>query len=474
MKLTFLLHAVLSVGLVSSVTLSALPTHAQTPQNSPTSLEISTDTHESFSLTIPPLGSTSNAQQRENRLMSHSELNPTGRFVKTGTQLTIEVTSEPNTELFLGIGMKGVYTDLNTGKDTGITTHPLNPGKNLVTSSVDGMVYLINRSDSLTSKATITGGTPAPFFRLHETSENDWQTMLNTRGNSLFTEIQGDRTFLTIRTDLVKKHLKKPAAELVSYFDTVVKLTNEVYGLQDNATGVAHKQKHRIHLATPDTGGGYAHATNGHLGFMTSTGAATDLLRGNIADQWGLWHEIGHTYQTPQYRWDGLGEVTVNISSLYVQEKLGYPNRLSSRKADIKNFLSQVQNGRTYDEENDLFVKLGLFEQLRIAYGDNFFPRLSQEYRVHNALHQSESNTSTQQQQLILNASRVAQRDLSTYFKNWGLTVSAETAQKLAEFPLSQFPFGTISFQIKRLLTALSPNIHFHEDPSTPHHTLSS
>ncbi|PQP78133.1 hypothetical protein C6B38_07985 [Spiroplasma sp. ChiS] len=58
--------------------------------------------------------------------------------------------------------------------------------------------------------------------------------------------------------------------------------------------------------------------------FHNSANAGKDLFLNPLNDQWGLWHETGHTYQTEQYKWTDLTEVTVNISALFIQEKSNY------------------------------------------------------------------------------------------------------------------------------------------------------
>ncbi len=47
-----------------------------------------------------------------------------------------------------------------------------------------------------------------------------------------------------------------------------------------------------------------------------------------------MWHEIGHTYQNQNYKWDGLGEVTVNINALWIERELGFKNRLITDNID--------------------------------------------------------------------------------------------------------------------------------------------
>ena len=101
--------------------------------------------------------------------------------------------------------------------------------------------------------------------------------------------------------------------EICARLDRVRSHTDDVYGLRYGAVGVARKHPGRVYIAGPDSGGAYAFATEGWLSLHVSHGASAALASGS--DQWALWHEIGHTYQTLDYTCSGLLEVTVNIPS---------------------------------------------------------------------------------------------------------------------------------------------------------------
>ncbi|GAA3592948.1 hypothetical protein GCM10022198_16050 [Klugiella xanthotipulae] len=434
-RITRRLAAASSLLIVASLIMGAQAASAAQPAQSPPSVP-------TVSVSAPANGTAAAAAARENRWMSHSELTPTGLFVRKGTSLTVSVTEGDPTQLFLGVGLIPAYPDFNGGKEVGISRLPLALGENTIEAAADGMVYVINLSGDTPATAAVTGGEQVPFFELGKMTQDEWAASLAAHPNAPFVEMVGARMFLTFRAQVVRDNLAgRSAADLMEYLDEVTQITNGVYGLDDNAVGVAHKSAHRVHLVNPEVSGEnvYASATNDHLNFFTDSGAAARLLEGHHnADQWGLWHELGHTYQTPQYLWSGVEEVTVNIASLTVQEKLGYPNRLRDEKftSKITSFLEKADGDRDYNTLKDPYTKLAMFEQLRLGFGNDFYPRVAQEFRANRALGQPDPATDAEKQQaFIRTASRVADRNLSEFFDRWGLAPSAETREEIGALP---------------------------------------
>lgn len=74
-------------------------------------------------------------------------------------------------------------------------------------------------------------------------------------------------------------------------------------------------------------------------------------------------------------------------------------------------------------------MQLAMFEQLRLAYGDDFYPRLHQEAR------RSKSGMDPDRF-FIVQASKTAGEDLTEFFGAWRLTISDETRAEVTELGL--------------------------------------
>jgi len=406
----------------------------------PTSIRLSDD-DASTTVLVHGLGSASQAQGRENRSMRHSDRQPTGRFASNGDTLTVTVPDDAPA-MSIAIGLFGPHAAYNDGADRGQWSSALTPGVNTITAPLDGMVHLTSTVEGGSADVIVEGGRPVPVFIAGQTTNEALRAEMTRLADAPFVQVIGDRFFGDFQTDatgtvIVRVDMETRVAEL----DHAIEVTNRTYGLRDDGTGLARKSGHRIYVAAPDTGGGYASATHERVNFPVRTGAAGDLFRASADDQWGWWHEVGHTYQTPTFNWAGQGEVLVNLSPLHIQSSNGWPNRLDRMVGGFDSFFAQPVEERVYMSEGSLWTRLFLYDQLRRAFGDDFYPRVNQEYRVMRALgEQQPSGAEAQRQLFAVTTSRVADRDLSEYFRQWGFALDDETKAALAELPPLQNP----------------------------------
>lgn len=385
------------------------------------------------------------AVSEENRWFRHSDLQATGRFVKAGQKLTVTVPAGAS-KLELATGLYGIHGAQNSGKDVGMKSAPLTTGVNVVTASVDGMVFLTNRTGQADAVVEVAGGQPVPTWVENETTRAEFDRELADWSTAPYVEVVGDRILADFQSSVGRPGLSgasKDVDALIGTWDEAVEATNAMYGLKDDVAGVAGKHGQRIYVSNPDTGPGYASATHDRITFQNDTKAGTELIEYGLAKKahWGFWHEIGHTYQPQDVRWSGMTEVTVNISALAVQESMGYANRLDTAaiRSKVADFRRTPVGQRNHSSISDLFVKVLMFDQLRRSFGDDFYPRLAQEWRVEKALGQSpETGEAALKQHFALTASKVADRDLAPFFDQWGIALTAETRAELATLPKLQ------------------------------------
>lgn len=387
----------------------------------------------SSTLTIGARGDANVDRARENRSSRHSALESTGRYVKAGE--TVKITVPPGVSgLELALGQYGPYAHLNGGRDVQVSTSPLKPGTNTIVSDRDGLVWLQKLSGGSTT-VTVSGGVAVPTFTLGQTSRADFLVQLELFAASPFAVVQGERIVAPFQRSTVEGNLAGVNDERVRFLDDVVTKTDAVYGLTLGDSGIHRKAPQRIHIANPDSGPGYAYATELRVGFQNNTGAGPDLLSLPHSELWGFWHEVGHTYQTPGYKWNGLGEVTVNISALAVQASNGWPSRLQEPllRDEINTYLAQPAGARDYDAEGNLFVKAAMFDGLRSKFGEDFYPKLNQHYRENPGT--SQLMDEAKRQYFMVSASATAGKDLTAYFLSWGLKPSPATIAAMAAYP---------------------------------------
>lgn len=412
---------------------TTLPATAEQPRaSSETSIEHSDDGAETKVL-VHGIGSASAAATAEGRRFPHSDLQPAGRFVESG--VTVTVTVPPGAPAMeVAIGLIGKYSAHNDGRDVGYRRTPLSTGVNEVTAVHDGMVSLVSTAPDGTATATVSGGEPIPTWVRGQSTPESFAADFERWSDAPFVEIVSERMFGDFQKP--KTGTLIPSDDLVvrtANWDRVVELTNETYGLHDDAVGTSHKHRHRIHIVSPDTGGGYANAGSGRIMFQVGTGAGGDLFRAPLDDQWALWHEIGHTYESPINSFPGTAETITNISSLAVQDGLGYPSRWDRSTDAFKEYFASDE--REWLRASDR-VRLLAWEQLRRAFGDSFLPRFFAALRAESAVTNPHVVTNDERHALFVTvASRVADRNLAPFYDALGFPVSDATRAAVSGLP---------------------------------------
>lgn len=399
-------------------------------------------TEHKSTLRAAALGSAESAWSTEGRRSYHSNFQPTGRYVRRGTVLTVTV--EPSIiGLELVIGLYGEYANHNDGQAAGRQQVVLEPGENRVEATFDGMVYIQNRIASQAAIVEVYGGQPVPTYIKGVTDRADFDVQLSSWTTAPFFELIGEYVLADFQMVLANSLPGLDLDRRIGLMDSVVALTNALYGLSKSALDAAHKSSHRIFIVNPDVGIGWASAGDYRITFQNSTGAGRSVLAGPENDQWGFSHEVGHTYQMKEFSYSGAIEVTVNISALAVQEAQGYPNRLDTES--IRNAVASFRQTpiaeRSFYAAGSGWVQLLMFDQLRRGFGTEFYAHLSQQFRIENAKGIPEpANERAVMQHFMITAATLVERNLLPFFEEWGMPIDAETRSILAGFPALQNP----------------------------------
>lgn len=379
------------------------------------------------------IGSAAAAATAEGRRFPHSDLQPAGRFAEAGDVVTVTV-PDGAPAMEVAIGLIGTYAAHNDGRDVGYERTPLEPGVNEVTAVQDGMISLVSTAPAGSATATIAGGEPVPTWVRGQSTPESFAADFERWADAPFVEIVSERMFGDFQKP--KTGTVIPSDDLVARtanWDRVVELTNETYGLSEHAVGTSHKHAHRIHIVSPDSGGGYANAGSGRIMFQVGSGAGGDLFRDPIDDQWALWHEIGHTYESPINSFPGTAETITNISSLAVQDRQGFPSRWDQSTAAFREYFAS--DDRDWLHASDR-VRLLAWEQLRRAFGDAFLPRFFAALRAESAVTNPHVVTNDERHALFVTvASRIADRNLAPFYDALGFPVSDATRAAISDLP---------------------------------------
>jgi hypothetical protein len=372
-----------------------------------------------------------------------SDQQPLGRFVKQGEDVEIDVEGLSD-DLYLAATV-GFHPMV--GQSTDQQVEPLHNGHARFNAQQDGPLFfkLTSSTEDIRErrdvKVKITGGMPLPLYVEGQTSTQEWNRQLAAYANAPFVQLFSKRSMITLPMADHKRHpITDPHANFEA-IDKIIEMEDELAGFDGSTSrDVPSPLRHHflVDFMAPADEPFYMYATDEVIGLRSDN--FTDLTDAvQLEKAWGIWHELGHTYQQNSWTWEGVAEVTVNLFSLYVQEKKGQPSRLSlvdeSGKTPRQQAIEYVKKGGgDFMSTGEPFVKLVMFEQLKDAYGWDLFTKTFRYYREHP---QNITDEHQAADAFIKAMCQFSSNDLRPYFNKWGLHATTDANKQIDAF---QFP----------------------------------
>lgn len=355
-------------------------------------------------------------------------LQSTGLWVKAGATLVANYTCSgrppnKNPEIWLH--------HITSGQDKENSSFQkvlLEVGLNNIKATNTGGLYIAasNEADpQCHMSVTIQSGAhnmPTFFLERGEQSAIAWRKQVadaSKADSSPYAELVGERIILTAPIADMEKHATNPVAVL-KLWDKIIGLADEQYGMVADTPYPHIATRHRYHFfSKPDNSPGSMSSSDEWLAAdkeeLTMVLNADTLLK----DGWGAYHELGHQYEVVAWQTDA--EVLENLTSLYIQRALsGKASRLEEFYGKIKAYLER-QSGDldTLKDESILWIKVAMFWQLDLSFGEDFYARLADRYRM-IPVSQLPTTNDAKRGRFIVEASRVAGFNLKPFFNKWG------------------------------------------------------
>lgn len=286
-------------------------------------------------------------------------------------------------------------------------------------------------------EVTISGAVRAPYFVRGKTSVADWRSAIRDYPGP-WAEVASDRVIVTIPSKVIRE-LDDPEA-LMAVWDRIVDLDAELAAIP-----VQRARPERI-VTDEQISAGYMHAGYPIMTWMDQTRNFVDAAHLK-AGNWGIFHELGHNHQVRDWTFDGTGEVTCNLFSLYVFEKLCgvAPKDHERGSAEF-----QAQQFRQYDFskpdfavwKSKPFLALMMYVQLQESFGWQPFIDVFAEYRALPSAERPRDDAQRRDQWMVRFSRRV-NRNLGPFFQTWSVPVSKGALASISRLPSwmpSDFP----------------------------------
>lgn len=367
----------------------------------------------------------------------HNDMQASGYYVAPGDSITVTVTQTTGSILpVLAVG-----TPFRDAIRPVRTYHQLVAGtQRLPGDEYGGLIYIRYVTDGTPSAtATVkfeTGCKPVPYYKKGVTTHQQWLAALDSIDNVPDVVFESDRAIMVTRRVDAITYKDENQDLIVNRLDSIIESQDAISGLDNSSSDHAKPPYKHLITVRDSAAGGYMAA--GIAIFFTQSLSYRMLQPQYLSNTngWGIWHEIGHTYQQSAWTWDGLTETTVNVYSLASERLFGLPvSRITANnswpKLDV--YLAKPITDRDYNAgDNDL--KLILFHQLWLAFGDQLFVQLSRQTREEKPLL---ATTAEKMRYFMLKACLISGQDLTDFFQQWGMKVDNAVYTEIANLNLS-------------------------------------
>lgn len=370
-----------------------------------------------------------------------SDFSPTGYYLLPGETLKLTVTQLAGTAL--PRLLIGTYSRDTTRWDPRTVT--LTAGQNMIApDTLGGMLWIrFTTNGTPSSKVRIrinSGAVRTPVFIKDQTT--DWAAQLAQYTQAPDALLINNNVYVVWNRS---RALNTPASEAGFILQTIDKAVDAGENYISGFDGSAPEHQlpvHKIVMVETNKKSVWGVATWYRVAF--APGLLNDCMSAAhmIAEGWGGWHELGHMHQQPAWTWSTLGEVTVNIYTLAAERAIN-GGGISRLKGTITNkalsYLADTASNKNFNDAagviNDPFVRLMLFHQLWLAFGDAFYITLHKQTRMEKPVFSSTDNAG-KMRYFMLKACSISGKDLTRFFKKWGMPVAQQVYDEIAALHL--------------------------------------
>jgi hypothetical protein len=295
-----------------------------------------------------------------------------------------------------------------------------------------GLIY-IDVPDNTPSpspfEVTIANAVPAPLFVLGKTSVAQWRDQICS-APAPWAEIATDKLIITLKSQAVR-NLDDPTP-VCDHWNKVMDATATLA-----AWPLARKSPERM-VSDTDISAGYMHSGYPIMTGLDVTDAFVDLKKLRSPNSgWGFYHEIGHNHQNPDWTFAGTTEVTVNLFTMHTLETVcGATKEESTKRAlgqpdRLKKYLA---NPDFNTWQNDAFLALAMYAQLRLEFGWEPYKNVFADYRA-LPRDQRPRTEEEKRDQWMTRMSKQVNRNLGPFFQAWGVPTSDAARKSVADLP---------------------------------------
>ncbi len=313
---------------------------------------------------------------------------------------------------------------------------PAKAGRNQVANPHGGLIYIevprLQENDvSGTFKVQIAGGVvEAPLYVLGKTDSESWRRLRNAPAP--WGELQCERVTLTLPSEFLRS-IEDPKP--------LMEFWNKMIGYYVELGSRPLDRRPQRFVADRQISVGWMHAGYPIMANidispkMVNLKGLSDPAK-DVEGAWGFWHEMGHNHQRPEWTFSGSGEVTCNLFSLFIEEKIrGIAPRNHPWFKDQANKISNYLSRPDFEVwKKDPALGLLFFVEMQDAFGWKAFQQVFASYAA-TPDHELPRTDEDKRDQWLIRMSRATGKNLAPHFDRWRVPVSASARKAVAHLP---------------------------------------
>jgi len=311
-------------------------------------------------------------------------------------------------------------------------TIQLKEGLNIIQVEKSSLAYISYFDDHPDNAPKITVHFPTGkvngYFDATKQTNADWNRLLDNAAAPIL-DARGRHIQLAFPVEYYNAYARGKGVELVRAYDTILHYHYTFAGF------VKYNEVPKNRILARVNYNYYMFQDGDGAAFMGNKNTMSKVVDPKeVVQNWGAWHEIGHTLQmSPQLSWGGLGEVSVNFYAQYTGTQLGNPSRLKKQNNYATARKAIIETRASYLQAANLFDRLVPFWQLHLYFArhghPDFYADVMETLR-HRPSAGAKNDAILNQFEFIKIACDITQTDLTDFFEKWGFFYVGTIAMK--------------------------------------------
>ena len=298
-----------------------------------------------------------------------------------------------------------------------------------VASAFGGLLFVETpkASDGAEVKVEFAGAVRAPHYVHGKTTLAEWKEL--RAAPAPWGELETKKIVLSLPASVLR-NLEDPVA-LMKVWDETLDLVADLAAIPKD-----RPRAERI-VCDEQISAGYMHSGYPIMTWLDMPPRLVSEAHMKKGD-WGIGHELGHNHQVGDWTFEGTGEVTCNLFTMYVIDRIGGTKPANGRVGlpiVAEKFAKYTAGGKPdfAKWQADPFLALAMYVQLQHAFGWDSFKQVFGEYRALPA--GERPKTAERIDQWMVRFSKTVNRNLGPFFQAWGLPVTDPALASIAKLP---------------------------------------